>query len=371
MARIIFYPIGNADCCLVRLNSDKIFVFDYADMRDRLNDEDKRIPLKEAFREDIGWPKRKEIDVLAVTHGDNDHVKGISENFWLEHAAKYQGDDRVKFKEMWVPAALIVEEGSEDETRIVREEAKRRFLDKKGIRVFARPEHLKIWLEDRGKKFDDYKHLITDAGQWVPGWNAATDGIAFFTHSPFAERTANNELLDRNDNCIVLQATIRVNGVDTRYLITGDATAEPWQKIVATTKFHKNEERLAWDVLSVPHHCSYKSLAFEKGKEKTKPTPEFEWLLEQGSQRSVMVSTSWEIPAGDTEDKQPPHVQAYRTYRDSAEEKDGEIVVTMENPSKRQPKRTIVEVSASGPTLKKEALVAASIVTSSKAPRMG
>ena len=39
-----------------------------------------------------------------------------------------------------VPAALIVEEGSEDETKIIRAEARHRFLNKDGIRVFSRPE---------------------------------------------------------------------------------------------------------------------------------------------------------------------------------------------------------------------------------------
>lgn len=135
MAKVIFYPLGNADCCLMQLNNEMMFVFDYADMNDPEDPADKRLPLAKHFKEDIGWPKRDYVDVLAFTHGDNDHVKRAAELFWLEHAVKYQGDDRVKFKQMWVPPALIVEEGSEDDTRIIRAEARYRFLNKEGKAV--------------------------------------------------------------------------------------------------------------------------------------------------------------------------------------------------------------------------------------------
>lgn len=283
MSKVTFYPLGNADCCLIRSCTDKLFVFDYADMHNPTDPEDKRMPLKEAFDEGIGWPDRNYVDVLAFTHGDDDHVCKAPERFWLEHAEKYQGDDRVKINELWVPAALIVEEGAEDCTRIIRQEARYRFLNKQGIKVFARPEHLKLWLEERGQRIEDFQHLIIDAGSIVPGFCLETDGIEFFVHSPFAERTEDG-LLERNDNCVVMQATIRVDQNDTRFLITADSISEMWQKIVSITRAHGNDHRLAWDIFKIPHHCSYLSMAADKGTEKTIPTPEFEWLLKQGGQ---------------------------------------------------------------------------------------
>lgn len=47
-----------------------------------------------------------------------------SDFFYLEHAKKYQNGDRIKIKELWVPAAMITEEGSEDEARILQSEAR-------------------------------------------------------------------------------------------------------------------------------------------------------------------------------------------------------------------------------------------------------
>lgn len=368
MHEAIFYPIGNGDTCLIRLENEKRIAFDFADLHDPNDKDDKRMPLAKNFKEDIGWPKRKEIDVLAITHGDIDHVKGIPEVFWLDMAAKYQGEDRVKIKEMWVPAALIVEEGSEDDTKIIRQEARHRFLNKKGIRVFSRPEHLKEWLAKKGKKLEDYLHLITDAGKTVPGWSLEEDGVEFFVHSPFAERDG-DVLLDRNGNCLFMQAVFRIERENTRLLLTSDITYEELNRIVKISRRHKNDERLVWDIYKIPHHCSYKSLSEEKGKEKTKPTPEVAWLLDQGAERSIMVSSSDIIPTETTD--QPPHVEAFRTYQDTAKELDADLVVTMENPSKRNPSRTIIEIGKDKAKLKKSAVAAAITVTSTRSPRVG
>ncbi len=371
MTEIVFYPLGNADCCFMKTGGGHTFVFDYADMRSADNPEDKRMALLENFREDLGWPESKEIDVLAITHGDNDHIKGIPEAFWLNHAQKYQDEDRIKIKEIWVPAAMLCDEDAADDCKILRAEVQYRFLRKEGIRVFARPEHLADWLAARGKRLDDFRDIITDAGRLVPGWSKETHGIEFFVHSPFAERTIDG-LLDRNENCLVMQATIRESTVDTRFLITADSVSSIWQKMVKITKSHGNDERLAWDLFSIPHHGSYLSMAEEKGEDITEPTEEFKWLLEQGSVRSVMVSSSREVLIeDDPDDVLPPHRQTYRRYKQTAEDLDGEIVVTMENPTLKEPRRTIVKVDQFGVTLKKESSLAASILTSTVSPRVG
>ncbi len=368
MTKMTLYPIGNADTCLLQMDNGFACFLDYADMHDPQQKGDKRMPLAKAFKEDLGWPKRDFVDVGAFTHGDIDHIKGAPELFWLEHAAKYQGPGRIKINEMWVPAALIVEEGCEDDTRVIRAEARHRFLNKKGIRVFSRPEHLKDWLEKQGKRLSDYLGLIVDAGKTVPGFTLEGQGIEFFVHSPFAKPT-DAGLLDRNDDCLVLQIVMRVNGVDTRFLATADCTWDSWTDIVDITRARGNALRLAWDILKIPHHCSYLSMADEKGDYKTEPVAQVEWLLNQGAKRSVMVSPSW--PISDTTEDQPPHVETYRRYKETAQSLDADLVVTMEHPSKGNPKRTVITIDASGPTLKHDFTPAAIAITSTQSPRVG
>lgn len=346
MASITFYPLGNADCCLIKTDKGSKILFDFADTRDSTNKDDKRIALLEAVRKDIGWPNTKEIDILAITHGDDDHVRKICDGFFLESKSDCQSDDHIKFKELWIPANLLTEVGAEDHTKIIRQEARHRFREGTGIRVFSRPEALREWCEANDIAFCDREHLITDAGQLVPGWNKATQGIEFFVHSPFAHRQ-DEGFDDRNGNCLVMQAVIESQGRETKVLITADSISENWQEIVKITKSHENHDRLRWDLLKIPHHCSYLSMSEEIGDEKTTPTEEFQWLLEQGSKGGVIVSTSKVIPTeyGET---QPPHLETFKTYKGAAEEISGKIFVTMEHPSKEKPDRLHFDINCAG-----------------------
>jgi len=368
MAKVTFYPLGNADSYLIQTDQDKFFLFDFADMKDPDDSSDKRIQLEESLKDDIGWPTRKHVDVLVISHGDNDHVKGISDTFWLDRFEKYQGSDRIIINELWVPAALIVEEGSQDDTRIIRQEARHRFLEKKGIKVFGRPEHLKDWLKSNNKQLDDYRDLICDAGKIVPGWTITNNGIEFFVHAPFAEKT-DDGLLDRNTNSLVMQVSVCSGGNTTKLLATGDSVKEQWEKIIKITRYHKRDAKLEWDVFKIPHHCSYKALADEKGADITEPTEEFQWLLNQGAENGIIVSTSKEIPSSTTE--QPPHVQAFRRYEKTANQLDAELVVTMEHPDRNNPQRLIIQIDGYGATLKKTFSSPSIITTSQRAPRAG
>jgi len=368
MAKITFYPLGNADSYLIQTDQDKYFLFDFAEMRNPEDNADKRMLLEENLKRDIGWPTRRAIDVLAISHGDNDHVKGISDTFWLEHAKTYQDANRIIIKELWVPAALIVEEGSEDDTRVIRQEARHRFLEKKGIKVFARPEHLKDWLESKGKRFEDYRDLICDAGKTVPGWTVQRDSIEFFVHSPFAEKVKDG-LLDRNTHSLVMQVSINSGGNITKLLATGDSVSEQWEKIIQITRYHKNDMKLGWDIFKIPHHCSYKAMSKDKGTYITTPTEEFQWLLDQGANCGILVSTSKESHATTTE--QPPHIEAYRRYQETAKQLDADLVVTMEYPNKQNPQRLVITIDGKGPILKKAISSPSVITTSQRAPRVG
>jgi beta-lactamase superfamily II metal-dependent hydrolase len=369
MANITFYPIGNADCCLIKTDAGNKFVFDFADTKNREDKTDKRIDLREAIRNDTDWPKVKQIDVLAITHGDDDHLRKVCDTFYLESRSESQTEDHIKFKELWVPSNLLTEVGCEDHTKIIRKEARHRFKEGKGIRVFSRPDSLREWCRDNDIDFDTHEHLITDAGQLTPGWTLANHGIEFFVHSPFAHRQ-DDGLEDRNGNCLVMQAVIRSGGRDTKFLITADSISENWQEIVEITKEHGNEERLEWDVFSVPHHCSYLSMSDEIGDVETEPTEEFEWLLEQGRDRGVIVVTSKIIPK--KSESLPPHVETYQTYKKTAKEINGQIYVTMEWPTEANPGRLKIDISGSGvvPPQRTSASVVTSVV-STPAPRNG
>lgn len=365
MHTVRFFPIGNADTCLITLEKGRRSLFDFADMRSG-EDGDKRCDLEAELRACLG--DETEIDVVAFTHLDADHTKRATEVFELEHAAKYQGGKRIRIKTLWVPAAAILEEGVEGDARILRAEARHRLLQGKGIRVFSRPEQLDAFLREHDVDPAKRRNLISDAGTLCPEFNLDADGVEFFVHSPFAEH-CDDELIVRNTSALFMQATFRVDQRLTRLILSADVEHSTIEEIVRVTRAHDNDERLFWDINNIPHHCSYRSLAEEKGSEKTEPSDRLKWLYESASQDYCMiVSTSDPIPSEET--TQPPHKEAAAYYQSALKPRTGEFVVTMDHPTRTAPKPLIIEITNSGARIKKTASGAATVLAG-PAPRAG
>ena len=368
MSKITHFPLGNADCGLIQLRDDRMILIDYANTRDPDDENDTRSDLPNDLKECLKESNKDAIEIVAFTHADNDHIKGFSDFFHLEHAEKYQGDGRVVITELWVPAAIIVEKGLSGEAKILRAEARHRLRNNKGVRVFSKPEALTDWLEENGIGVDERDNLITHAGELVTGFTLSDDGVEIFVHAPFSTEI-NGESIDRNDAALCLHFTFEDDSQDTKFLSGADLTHEVWKDIVKITKYNDNGYRLEWDTFKISHHCSYLSLGPDCGKNKTDPIDEVEWLLEQGRNKGVLISSSDPIPSDDTE--QPPHKQAAAYYREVESKIDGNFVVTMENPSSERPKPVEVEIDKSGATLKKQNVRASNNITRRPAPRAG
>ena len=373
MVKITCYPIGNADCTLIDLRDGQKLLFDYADTRNLAGSFDRHIDLPRALRTDLKEAKREAYDVVAFTHLDKDHTLGSSEFFYFEHAAKYQGGERIKIGTLWVPAAAILDEDSEGDARVIRQEAKYRLRKGEGIRVFSRPEKLREWLANNDIRLEDRKHLITDAGQLIPGFDQNNNGVEFFVHSPFATRLNNTEVVDRNLDALTLQATFLEGGRQTKALFLSDIDHSVIEAIVDVTRYHGREVRLEWHVVHLPHHCSYLSLSPQKGTEKTQPVPKVAWLYEeQGQPGGIVVSPSKPIPTND-EDLQPPHRQAAAYYKECVQTLGGDFKVTMEHPTRStaQPKPLVIRIDALGATIEKPSEGGATAAMSQPAPRAG
>ena len=133
MAKLTFFPLGNADCCRIDFDNGKKLLFDFAATRDPSDKSDLRIDLPKELRNDLQAARRNHYEVVAFTHLDKDHYAGASEFFYFEHAQKYQGGDRVRIGTLWVPAAVIVEKApDEDEARIIQSEARYRLKEGRG-----------------------------------------------------------------------------------------------------------------------------------------------------------------------------------------------------------------------------------------------
>lgn len=374
MPKMTFYPLGNADCCLLDLDDKQKLLFDYANTRCADDPDDLRIDLPDALRGDLKAANRNYYDVVAFSHLDKDHFGGASAFFYLEHSSQYQSEDRVKIDILWVPASVIIEPKdtlSDEEARIIQAEARYRLRNRKGIRVFSHPGLLVDWLKEQGMTLDDVRHLITDAGQLVPGFTKDEHGVEFFVHSPFAKRINECEVVNRNHDSLVLQATFSCNSCETKLILSADVNHEVLSDIVEVTKWHAREERLEWDVFKLPHHCSYTSLGPDKGEDVTVPVPNVKWLFEeQGRRRGIIVSTSKPIPSDDS-DPQPPHRQAANYHQANLLKLNGEFKVTMEHPTKIRPEPLVISIDSFGARIEKRNTGGSIGVVSSPAPRAG
>ena len=369
-AKVRLFPIGNADTCVIDAGGRK-FVFDFAAPTPQ-GGEDRRVDLAKLLRSEFKEEKRDAIDVASFSHLDSDHFAGTSEFFYLEHAKKYQGPGRFHIKEMWVPAAAVLESkwDQSQEGRIVQAEARYRLKEGKGIKVISRPEALDQWLKKQGIDPSDRRHLIVGAGKLMPGYTLNKTGVEFFVHAPFADQRDESEV-DRNGECSVFHVTLKDGASKVRVLLTGDTPYDVLGRVVETSEAAGNHDRLAWDIIKVPHHSSYNSLGPNKGEHVTTPIPSLERLYEKYGQRAgTIVSPSKAIPSSD--EKLPPHKQTAEYYSRAAKKLGGNFIVTMEHPTKQNPKPVELTVNGTGQgvALRKIAPAATTAVVT-RPPRAG
>lgn len=371
MHKITFFPVGNADSCMVDLKCGKKMLFDYANFNANNIKDEPRTNLGEALRENLDIAGNKHFDIVAFTHADDDHVHGASEFFYLEHAERYRDDDRIKIKELWVPAAMILEENLKNDARVIRAEARYRLKEGKGIKVFSRPERLKKWLEAQGIDVKDRSHLIINAGKTVPGFSKSINEAEFFVHSPFAAES-DGKKIERNEASLIFQVKFYCDNKETKFLLIGDTTYDILEEIVGITRNKMNEDRLEWDIYDVPHHCSYLALSSEKGNEKTEPVEGVKWILEKGNKYGCIISSSYPISDND-DDVNPPHRQAVNCYKEYAEKIGGQFKITMEHSSKKKPKPLMIEIDKDGSKIKLSPTLSGpySHIITQKPPRAG
>lgn len=381
--QVIFYPVGNGDCSQIILANERRLLFDYRHTA-RCEDEDApEIDLQKRLFYELAKAGRDNFDVVAFTHADDDHISGSTDFFWLRYNQEYQGDDRIKIDELWVPAAMLIETAAQDEQGaefvILRQEARYRLLEGEGIRVFSKPQALMDWLvpklEESGLPPTARDHLFVDAGTLVPGFTLLNDGIEFFCHSPFVKHSDEGEGPSiRNIAALIFSVRFSIEGNQYDYIAIGDSEWQILEEIVEITQGHGNDERLCWNLFNIPHHCSYLALSDEKGEQETEPKTGVKTWLHQGQPDAYMISSSLPIPnSQDARNQtQPPHIQARKAYERYLRVVGGrKLLVTMEEPNINRPKPIVLDIGASGITWNMVQSGGAAAIITSRPSRAG
>ena len=377
---VTFYPVGNGDTVQIVLMNDRRILFDSCHRPKGEDDETPEIDLQARLRSELKAAGRDYFDVVAFTHADSDHIQGSTEFFELQHATKYQGNGRIKIRSLWLPAAMLLEEANDDQQSdefvLVRQEGRYRLLEGKDILVFSKPQALMDWLvpklKERGEPPNARDQFFVNAGTLVPGFTLGVDNAEFFCHSPFIKHCDDGDII-RNSAALVFNVRFRSGDTVYDFLEVGDATWEDLEDIVCTTRFHKNDDRLKWDLFNIPHHCSYLALSDEKGEAETTPKPLVKELLLEGKSDASIVSSSNPIPDDKEAYKQiqPPHIQARKAYERYLKAVNGRrFLVTMEEPNAHRPEPITFEIGPQGSSRRRAVTGAAAIISSSP-PRAG
>lgn len=313
--QIKFYPVDNGDCTLVKLENGKTVVID-CQIREDPSDQTlfgvKDDLLKELETDAEGRPY---VDLFISTHPHKDHCLGFGNNFYVGHPENYDDEKnkgQIVIGELWItPCGLKnnLDSSAED----IRREAKRRrdLYDRDSKFRGSDGNSLRIIGYDEDKEFDKrYCYVPGETVSQVHG--SSLDYLEIFIHAPFKEdvSTSKKEEGRKNDASIVLQLAFRAYKYSdepvARVLMGGDAEYEIWQHILEN---NQDEDRLKWDILLAPHHCSWTFFNDSGNKEEIQPSSEE--ILNLQLKRAHIVASSKEIK--DDEDN-PPCFEAKKQY---------------------------------------------------------
>lgn len=95
---IKYYPVGNADCTLIKLDNGKTIIVDCQILADLTDGHGKQVMfdvkadlLKELHKDAAG---RSYVDLFISTHPHDDHCKGFAGNFYHGDVADYDKDKK-------------------------------------------------------------------------------------------------------------------------------------------------------------------------------------------------------------------------------------------------------------------------------------
>lgn len=361
--RSVHFRVGNGDMTLMVLESGRRLLVDI-DIRAASGDDPDlpdvagqlRKELSELGRDSEG---RLYVDAFLLTHPDQDHTRGLASNFHLGPPLDWSKKlDKIFIREQW-SSPIVFRRASKNHTLCLdacdwSAEARRRV---KKFRERGSPsdgDRILIMGEDIDGKTDDIGSIVIKVderlsricGGYDPSFEA---GLL----APLkADDEAEEEVISKNDSSVILRIDLKVQHVTkARYLIGGDAGVAIWEKIWDRNKYQS--ERLEYDILIVPHHCSWRSLSFDSWSEKgerAKVNVAARNALAQARDAALVVSSS--KPVVDDDDD-PPCIRAKREYLDILASVNGEFKCVADGPGD---KPLTIEVLSAGWKIKRALL---------------
>lgn len=355
------FKVDNGDMVLFETDSGRCILTD-SNIREAADDTDDDTPdvarqlRKKLDRDDEG---RLFVDAFLNTHPDADHIRGLIKHFHLGDPSTWvKADDKIIIREMWSSPIVFRRAKAKDEDHVLcedaeawRDEARRRANKFKKDRTAEDGNRILILGEDIDGKTDDLGDILVKVDEVfskICGTSDTSFEAQLLAPMP-AEDEEEEEILTKNNSSVIMRLDLKVSKVTRgRFLLGGDAEVAIWDRIWERNKNWL--ERLQYDVLIAPHHCSWHSLSYdswsEKG-EKAKVSESARSALGQPLDGALIVASSKAIK----DDKNdPPCIRAKREYIDILDPVKGEFKCVADGPGDDP---LTIEVFSAGPRIKR------------------
>ncbi|MEU0990915.1 hypothetical protein [Streptomyces sp. NPDC005953] len=339
---VVFWPVGTGDSTTIVLGDNLVMQVDLRDMKAADEDDAVVAAVIDRLEETLPQPDGKTpyLAVFALTHADSDHCCGFGDLL----------ESSILIGEIWATPRLW-RELSEDKPMC---EDAQRFQDEVERRVDATLKAVKDGKEpasgdrvriigyDEDRELHSYAELPDeyftfpgDVITEVDGEDVA-DRFEAFVHAPFKDNCAG----DRNDTSLALQVQLKASDSTVgRLLFLGDLAYPIIKMIFEKSEAAGNSDRVEWDVLLSPHHCSKKAMYAEgeDGEEELKQDL-LDLLQAHASADARVIASSLPFRDKDEKGNNPPHLLAREAYESVT---DYTVLCTGEYPSQEEPRPVV------------------------------
>ena len=335
-ARVSHFRVDCGDQTLIKTDQGNHVLIDI-NIRAAADDEDDDTPdvaqqLKDRLPKDSKG--RPYVDAMLLSHPDEDHCRGLKTHFHLGPIADYvEGSGKIIIREMWSSPMVFRRASSKhtlcEDAKAWKKEVRRRVNHYKDGGSFDTNERALILGEDQDGKTDDIGEIVVKVDETWGTINGKEDGtFSAYLLAPLPKGDDDEEDVLTKNNSSVISRIILSSGtmVDAcRFLTGGDAEVAIWEKM-----WERNgddaQERLGYDLLLPPHHCSWHSLSYDSWSELGEDAEVSEGArsaLSQARKGAVIVASSKSITDDDSD---PPCIRAEREYKAIVKDVGGEFI---------------------------------------------
>jgi hypothetical protein len=325
-------------------------IADYCDVNQELRS---RIPT-----DDSGRPY---VDAFILTHRHEDHVKGLEEYFHLGSLDAYDNKaDELKIiiHELWSSFYFWKPESENyslcNNAKTFNKEMKRRvglYEKNKSIQnIGDRAIIIGIDPDGKTKGLESITYAIGDIFTKINDYNIANK-LKGLILGPIEKQDGEEEkdFLNHNRQSVIIQFIIREStseeSYDNKILMAADAECLVWETL--WDQHEQDVDKLQYDILYAPHHCSWHSLSYDSQSDENVDPQICEKAKKALSQKRLgafIVSQS-KVISGKDED--PPSVEAKKEYEGIVGS--SQFICTNEYPKAEEPEPIEFNLTASGP----------------------